>query len=426
MAHLIVKDRKLCMVNGKYVTSANGAPCVCGDGGDGELDCDVPELPCAAFIAVQGVVTGGPVFGPDQKIEVLSFSGLNGVHKVSLDGSQDLGPIPIHLVIRITRLSNESDKVTLTFTNGAVSVTGPFCVNDRLCVSFGTASISEFPTSVEETNPAWTGWSAQAFLNETSAVITDLSEGLCLGLPRPDSLDTPSDGELFDPRSGSMMLAGWGFNCPPDEERTNVRLAIPCGDGDPIPIDLATNTEGRWNAKYQDEIYTITDEVSSSPPVEVEWVDEECGGDPGESSVWERCRTTGQRPIPEKVRCDSPNVQNADYMYSVFVFPTPQAGYPDCQEVRYVAYRRVVDDGGDYPSVSGSPRVGPCSNMTDSAYLRFCPSLDDAGNPQDPNNPAITDPGIKRTLPVQDLSGFDIEREIRAARQGGCCGQPVK
>jgi len=30
MAHLIVKDRKLCVVNGRLVTSADGAPCVCG------------------------------------------------------------------------------------------------------------------------------------------------------------------------------------------------------------------------------------------------------------------------------------------------------------------------------------------------------------------------------------------------------------
>lgn len=166
-----------------------------------------------------------------------------------------------------------------------------------------------------------------------------------------------------------------------------------------------------------------TGEHAEGAPLPVQWSTQPCPN--LESSVWERCRGVGSTLVPLRVRCDTPSVQGADYMYSVFVEDQPTADHPNCEIHRRIAYRKVEDDGGTYLQVIGSPNDGPCSNMPDTGQRLFCKPVEDAGDPQDPNNPAITDPGIKRTLPVQDLSGYDIEREIRAARQGGCCGSPT-
>lgn len=433
MAHLIVKDRKLCMVNGRFVTSANGAPCVCGGGGGGELDCDIPELPCSANILVQGVTAQSPVFGVDQRIDVLAFSGFNGVHKVSLDGSQpDLGFLTVHVVLRITRLSNPSEQVTLTFNQAVISGGQIICVNDRLCLAGGSMGFGNAIAAsiVDESEGFWT-WSAQGFLDVggggsdvvTASTNDDPPRPLCIGSTWP-TLRPPDPDTLLGERQATISLVGWGFDCPPDEQSQTVRLAYPCDDGDPIPVDLATNIDAKWNAKKDGVIYIVSDEATNDPPISVEWVDEECGDNPDLGDVFERC-TPRDDGLPDRVRVGAA-MDGYNFGRIRTVTPDPSVQYPNCQTIRIIGYRRIEDDGGTYPDAPNmAPSAGPCSNIRDYTQRQFCgPS--DSGDPQDPNNPAITDPGIQRTLPIQDLSGYDIEREINAARQGGCCGSPTK
>lgn len=434
MAHLIVKDRKLCMVNGRFVTSANGAPCVCGGEPTDPGPCDgfagpLPFEPCAIRVSFAGIQSafGYPECGNSQCTPqsrgVLAASGINRSF-VLQDGSGTgtsrtfSGRFPA-LVIRETTGGSTSDGVCLNnqtvWNEVLVAANVFFCSsNDRWYITRLNMSL-QGPSQVA------------VFGFDTS--IGSRPDEVALGFPVdstvPDNVAGCVGGLLNRYHWGGdgFLSAILGDCTNTEDENTYVYEAVRCDGQDSIWVDIRGATGHK--AIYQGDLYTVTDTYSSTAtPVTVDgWTDEDCpqttGGD-----LFERC-TPQDDGFPERVRGGA-NMDGSNYGRSTLATPDPSPAYPNCEVVRVVGYQRIDDDGGTYPdAINMTPSVGPCSSVRDYTYRRFC-GMTDAGGPQDPNNPAITDPGIQRTLPIQDLSGYDIEREINAARQGGCCGSPTK
>lgn len=227
--------------------------------------------------------------------------------------------------------------------------------------------------------------------------------------------DPPVDTDLWVPRlcDDSFMYTVYK-NC--------------VDDSDEILVDESSRPMTAITALVGTDRFYRDGEMREGDPIAVVWSDDPC--DPLDSTVWERCGSAYLNTVPQRVRSDTPFVQDADYMYSYFVFPLPTIDHPNCEVVYRIGYRRIEDDDGTYPQVGGVPNAGPCASMLDTGQLRFCGDLDDAGDPQDPNVPAITDDDSPPDRPVSrlpraDLSGHDPSAEARAASQGGCCGPPL-
>lgn len=174
-----------------------------------------------------------------------------------------------------------------------------------------------------------------------------------------------------------------------------------CGnESNTITVDEATKPANAITAMIGVVRYFKTAATSSNSPVPVDWSEDPCP-DLG-SSVWERCRGGATPIVPAVVRCNTPAVQGSDFMYAQFTEPQPTPEYPQCQIRHRIAYRKIEDDGGVYPDVLGTATIGPCSNMLDTSQRLFCKPLDgDPGGPVDPNNPAVTDPGVQSAVQQQ-------------------------
>jgi hypothetical protein len=423
------------------------ARCCCGDSG-GEVACDVPEYPCSALVRISGVspsTIAPSEFSTVDDFEVLQFSGLNGVHRIRLDGNGD-DEISFLLVIRATRTNSEGVKqtVTQTFTRATVGGGQILCDPERdvLCLGSVSLAVGSTADSVEVENGPWP-WSFGTWHpGSPGSSPLRTNEVHCLGVsvsdfrtPPPTPWDSSTPGALWLPFSGSSQLIAWIFDCPP-EEQPRTFWAEPCEPGERITVDLNTNTESKWSPKIGAVLYKLTDEQSDQPAQAVEWVNEICEQDqqPGDGQLWERCRVDGvfYTPSgfmpPNRVRISN-EITTSQVARMTIAGPYYQTGTPgeQCQDFAAVHYHLIDDDDGTYPSVGpGVPVQVGCSSTTDRFIRGVC-----SGDPSDPGDPTIPPGDFTPAQTDQDGNStrfgmidpnHDIAIEAKALKQGGDCG----
>lgn len=467
MAHLIVKGRKLCVVNGRLVTSAGGAPCVCDD--DGVFYCDAGEPPCLTEVYSGFEINDCPVAVTAGGASLLvyrpvSLIGLNGSYKRPLGG----GFTPLGYILMKREPGQTSGFPYLKFDVSGVGMS-LVCEDNRWRVQASGGGQYHRWTSPDSILP-----SGRFDLN--TMIQSGFVDNACTvgsGQPIPT-------GPIMKP--GAIGLFASSTPCEPDDNRyiaracddyddilvynldsitvegisirrvsderlfrlTNELTTLPhdpslyvwspdacqepvysvwvlCnGLSGSILVDSSGIPSGTNTVIYQGERYRQTQETGSGTPAEVVPSPDPCvsSGD-----LYERCDDSfpGVASIQTRVRVQ--DVGDADIVFYNARFTLIEGGHT-CRYIMRVHYRKIADDGGDYIARTAIPSTGGCKN--DQVILRQCDFDDNQpGDPVDPFPDAIrTGPGSR--LPIVDLDGFDPSIEQAAARQGGCCGQPSK
>ena len=127
-----------------------------------------------------------------------------------------------------------------------------------------------------------------------------------------------------------------------------------------ISVDLTTNTDGKPGVLYQGELYRLTPNTTTNPPVTVEWVDEQCGQATGDRfRLATRC-PNGRRPgnYPETIRCP------IDTQVGTSLFILASGGNGLICVIRYVATDQTTDDE--------SLQIGTPTTRTACSGLDYC------------------------------------------------------
>lgn len=161
------------------------------------------------------------------------------------------------------------------------------------------------------------------------------------------------------------------------------------------------------------ERYTPLGATAPGVPVVVDsWSTAECGAVP--DVLWERCHAlgSGDQDRPDYVRTGY-DLGDAQFMWTVVAVAAPTAGHPDCFVQLITYYRRIEDDGGEYPVRTGWP--GHRCSPDFERYVN-CGNIDPSGGPGGIDDPAVLSPPLP--------PGYNpMEAQLRAFGCSGC-GDP--
>ena len=415
MAHLIVKNRKLCIAPGsrRLVTSNGGAPCVC-DGSDpgpcvGGFG-DAPFIPCGFIVQLSGAQGGPTCTTPDGTRSITSLAGVNGTHVLGPGNTRPGGGY-------LTPCNVAYKK---SYTNGNPDDVGAFKQLRHFCsVAWCAGSSSWYLTNYECAlyPPSRIGDTIEGLFG----VAYNVSGG-DFGAPqdwyappqgegRPNALSVPFCGggtvetgsredlwyshstQFSDPvvnavGGGTITLVGVLQDCSQQGEPPRYR-AVSCDGSESVWVDLDEDRDG-WRAVKDSTIYQITEESSNDEPAEpVTWTTDECPAiDPNDdSNLWERCSSGGTSGFPVPFRARGPQHSGFGFGYSYQTYPDPSDSHPNCQIIFGLRYKKIPDDGGTYPSIPISPYAGPCASLPgDIASRTGCQNngTGPVGQPVDP------------------------------------------
>jgi hypothetical protein len=363
MAKLIVKDRRLCIVNGRLVSDGDGAPCVCGDGpGPNQpFVCDYPEC-------VRVNLSGISVIDFEQCFKMYRGA---GPLECRFPGGVQYFELIDHLVIDrplvFTGYDGNFELERVTPSGSAIAqYTGFFPglmwhhLLGRRCETCQSPN-----GSLEELNNlGFLSYASNGIRIDVSLFCRDLggpggevieveilvsstaSEGLVNSIEDFNFPDNTATGDLF--RNSAFVPRGIGridfVNTLPLPEVISVdpnpfeisyqitsvvgggqasitvpgrcgefparyyTKAVLCSDTSQfIVVDPATNINGGPGIRYQEQEYRLTNERLPDNPVPVEWTDRVCLGSPYTIAV--NCNNPndrisivlGTRPSPQHI-----------------------------------------------------------------------------------------------------------------------------
>lgn len=446
----IVKNRRMCVRNRRIVTSANGAPCVCGPGSNPDFPCDAGPPPCH-YVITSGFSVNTtclatllfpPFPGGEPTLAVtyraVAAFGLNGRWaQVNGFGDPDRrGPIlllkqefnnvgfPQTLAVELDQpLAGivcwedvwHAGTVRITWNIGlpgwevetlpdrpyrfgetqTTIPQQPGCVENGAGFPFGPTINPGVATVVGSPQPCAPDHErhiAVACNGDGEQVVFD-GAAYPDTTPAPITLQRLTDGKLFVPTSERT-----DDPATPDLEWTTQECAEPtypvlvsCDGSQTITYDPFANPKpgGALTALYNGERFTETPDSSSTPPVPVVWSEDPC---PVVGEVWQRCSSgsIGGGNAATRVRVVNPPSGDVRARRTVvFTRPCTPTGN------RFVAwrvwYQRVPEDGGNYLTISNfnGTDTRPCGSLNDSEIFQG-PCSD--SNPQSPGDPVDPNP----------------------------------
>ena len=379
MAHLIVKNRKLCIAPGsrRLVTSNGGAPCVC----DGEIgQCtefgDPPAQPCGYVFSISGVTIDQECDGT----ELTAFSGINGLHY------RVYGESPrSRVAVGWKRPSRDWWGLFTEFEYG---------LDLAYCVSNGAWYVSGESSPVAPGRLPLDGYTTNAPVGTSTRIGGNITLDFTnlatypIGTPIPNQF-VPGDCDNIASLTlggGVVTLVAVLYDCEDQDKRYR---AVSCDGSQSIWVDLPDTSAGGYNAELNGELYRLTDEPGDDPAVAVDWVAQDCPViDPNDdSNLWERCGSGGTSGFPVPFRARGPQHSGFGFGYSYQTYPDPSDSHPNCQIIFGLRYKKIPDDGGTYPSIPISPYAGPCASLPgDIASRTGCQNngTGPVGQPVDP------------------------------------------
>ena len=409
MAKLIVKNRRLCVVDRRLVTDGNGAPCLCGGGGLVECQ-NLTQLPGVCFTLEFSGIEPNPVpytvtSGIPPQSTTYTTQTLVGVNRT----------VRVHsFQANINAFPEEPGVLVLSWTGANPGLPNPFsaadefefsifyeCIGEQVFIRVVNIGIaSGFPPSVFE----WLG-----------------NEPLTNGMVLPNQIAGQDATFMRHGQGGSVRITAEVLSqseCQPGTLPSY--LAILCGGSERIPVDISDRPPGAFGIIYNGQNYQLTSLQSALPPVPVVWTQEVCPPPPGEDFYLAiRCRNTG-----------SATEDPATVVYAVNdlvgagngrVFRTTITDNPTCPGDAFCVRRTEYTPTATPASGPATARVshvqGTACAAADSFTCQACPS-----EPVDPDDGPTPRPRGFADDDMLDAMGFDPEEERRKLQQGGDCG----
>lgn len=315
MAYLISKDRKLCIIGGKLITDAGGAPCLC----DGSVDPpDTCPAPCLLVVLsdIQQVIGGldHPCYlsGGTVALHAAGFDGAYLIPVVGLGIYRASFPVSISTIQSSGVPGSPITRIGGTLT---IQVSPGECENgvidDYRSVSVGVSG----GVVIDENGDVIPGadWAASVFSGSGDGLTS-------MGNPVDNEIVLTSDGCIqSDVLSVSHGGTATVFQPPQCTLPPVYYYAAACGDSaDRIVVDLSTMPpEGASGCRYNDKLYIVTEEwTQDESPITVEWVVELCDTTPDEWPIALEC--AGSRTItfdPDSVGADTVTVVHEGVRY---------------------------------------------------------------------------------------------------------------
>lgn len=274
MTHILVRDGRVITQGGRVLTSAGGAPCCCGPGGGGE-----PPCPGISGFCMSAFAAG---FSPDASctVRISSLSDTANpaeVTQVLVDGplptiNSSAANLPFQGLIAFQK---PDEQIYGTDTNFRFSYV-LFCRDDRPAIREARIDVAG---GGSEYNIAQAGGSGgTVFLWRRTFLQSQYLDNGPVTLTN-DLGDLPCvPGNTGNPvcRSGTITVeASFDTNC--QQTTPNLILASKCSDASQtIVVDQGTSN-GLPGIRYQGEEYRPLSRTQGTP-VDVEWVQEVCGG----------------------------------------------------------------------------------------------------------------------------------------------------
>ena len=405
MAKLIVKDRRLCIVNGRLVSDGDGAPCVC----DGIPVCDdLTNLPGVCFrLSFEGIgINPDPYFGnPPGGTTYLTDTVVGANRAVAL---HSLSPVGL--------FREEPGLVLISWTGADPFEPNPFLFNNALTFFMAVECLGDdIIIRQVDVGTDTVGSGASIFSWQGS-------ERLANGMLLANQIAGQDDplGEMRFGQGGTVTInaarAPIG-TCIAGAPQSH--LAFKCSDPSVrIPVDIATRPSGLFGVRYQGENYRLSGQTSDLPPVPVDWTSQACPPPPADFGIAEKCDPFFPNAPDTVIYAVDPALGLGNGAVRLIVqYPNPACPERSCTAI--IQYRPTATPTSG-PATPGTAHLnGTACSLPTQVTCQACPG---EPNPNDPiirpSRPASTGDDML------DAMGFDPEEELRRVRAGGCCGGP--
>lgn len=401
MAKLIVKDRRLCIVNGRLVSDGDGAPCVCGGGGPPDCANGIPTL-CVRvdFSGISPMPGFSPALPFDNLIDgtVETVAGVNRTFQYVDEGfgfATGTG-----LIVLVGEYQTPPTIRRFTLTDIRVEV-GLSCCGDviriisvSMTAGLGGAVVFRWDAPIADDPCEWPV-SGTAVANQT----------------------TPAGGSsgVYGVGQGGTATVTLTRACVPIPD--TYALADPCEGGASISVDLAGNVNGLPGVEYQGARYRLTSEQTVAPPLPVTFIPEVCPVDPptADFAIAERCDPFDPLGPDTVVYAVDPAIGLGQGAVRLIIqYPNPACPERACTSI--LQYRPTATPA-DGPATPGTAHLnGTACGLPTQTSCQSCPADPNPGDP-------IFRPRSAGDAMLEAM-GFDPDEELRRVRSGGCCGQP--